>query len=58
MEETRVVRIYANEDFHHLHSSLKEVNARGYDWELDLQMAETAHRAKQEMKNRGFPTQF
>lgn len=55
LEETRIVRIYANQDWHHLHSSLEEGNARGYDWELDLQMAETAHRAKQEMKDRGFP---
>ena len=58
LEETRVVRIFANEDYHHLHSTLKEGNARGYDWELDLQMAVTAIKAKQEMKNRGFPDQF
>ncbi len=58
LEETRVVRIYANEDYQHLHSSLQEKNARGYDWELDLQMAQTALMAKQEMKNRGFPSDF
>jgi len=58
LEETRLVRIYANEGYHDLHSSLKEEHSKGYDWELDLQMAETALRAEQEMKNRGFPAQF
>ncbi|MDH5259701.1 MAG: hypothetical protein OEX07_16930, partial [Gammaproteobacteria bacterium] len=58
LEETRLVRIYANEGYHDIHSALKEENTKGYDWEQDLQMAETALRAKQEMKNRGFPTQF
>jgi len=58
LEETRFVRIYANEGYHHLHSTLEERKVRGYHWELDLQMAETAHRAKEEMKNRGFPTDF
>jgi len=58
LEETRLVRIYANEGFHDIHSSLEEKNISGYDWEQDLQMAETALRAKEEMKNRGFPAQF
>lgn len=58
LEEVRIVRIYANEGFHDISSSLKEVDSTGYDWEKDLQMADTAHRAKEEMKNRGFPAQF
>lgn len=58
LEETRVVRIYANEGFHDLHSTVTEEAVKGYDWEHELLMASTAFQAKQEMKNRGFPAQF
>jgi len=58
LEETRLVRIYANEGFHDIHSDLREENSEGYDWEQDLQMAETAFKAKQQMKDRGFPLEF
>jgi len=59
LEETRIVRIFANEGYHDIRSALKEEDVQThFDWEKDLLMAETALQAKQEMKNRGFPIQI
>jgi len=55
IEENRFVRIFANEGFHDLKSNNKNTIVKGYDWEKELLMAETAHKAKSSMKQRGFP---
>ncbi len=55
IEENRFVRIFANEGFHHLKKNGDIKKVAGYDWEKELLMAETAHKAKESMKQRGFP---
>lgn len=58
IEETRYVKIFANEPHHQLLINDEELNVSGYDWEEDLLMAETAITAKNQMKQRGFPVDF
>ncbi|HFE37705.1 MAG TPA: hypothetical protein ENK06_04685 [Gammaproteobacteria bacterium] len=55
IEEKRFVRIYANTGFHDIKINDNRPPAKGYDWEKELLMAETAHEAKKTMKERGFP---
>ena len=55
IEENRFVRIFANEGFHELKINENTIEVKGYDWEKELLMAETAHKAKNSMKQRGFP---
>lgn len=58
IEETRYVKIFANEPFHSIFVDDEAIDVPGYDWEEDLLMAETAHAAKQQMNRGGFPAQF
>lgn len=55
IEENRFVRIFANEGFHDIKNNEDNIKVKGYDWEKELLMAETAHKAKNSMKQRGFP---
>jgi len=55
IEETRYVRIFANEGFHHIKRLDPKQITETYDWEKELLMAETAHKAKKTMQQRGFP---
>lgn len=57
-EETRYVKIYANQPYHHISVDESILNLNGYPWEEDLLMAETARQAKQDMQQRGFPVDF
>lgn len=54
-EETRWVRIYADEGYHHLSVDPSRQPEEGYDWERELEMAELALAAKEHMRARGFP---
>lgn len=58
IEETRLVKIFANEGFHDISVDEASLDDKGYDWEEDLLMAETALAAKNQMKQRGFPVHF
>ena len=58
LEETRFVRIYANSGYHDLQIDDADIEVKGYDWENDLLMAETALEAKNKMQQQGFPTHF
>jgi hypothetical protein len=55
IEESRFVRVFANEGFHHIESNESNNLVPGYYWEEELLMAETAHKAKNSLKQRGFP---
>ena len=55
IEENRFVRIFANEGFQDIKINENTIPVNGYDWEKELLMAETAHKAKNSMKQRGFP---
>jgi len=55
IEEHRFVRIFANEGFQDIKINENTIPVKGYDWEKELLMAETAHKAKNSMKQRGFP---
>ncbi len=58
IEETRYVKIFANEPFHELTVDENSLKVSGYDWEKDLLMAETALEAKNKMRQQGFPVDF
>ncbi len=58
IEETRSVKIFVNEPFHDIFVDDKKLDVKGYDWEEDLLMVETARAAKENMKQRGFPIEF
>lgn len=53
LEETRIVRIYADEPFHAIERYAPEQFAEPYDWERELEMALLAFEAKQELRSRG-----
>ncbi|MBI3773185.1 MAG: hypothetical protein HY272_10870 [Gammaproteobacteria bacterium] len=53
LEETRIVRIYADEPFHAIERYAPEQFAEPYDWERELEMALLALEAKQELRDRG-----
>lgn len=55
IEENRFVRIFANKGFHDIKKDVNRETIKGYDWEKELLMAETAHQAKKSMKKQGFP---
>jgi len=55
IEETRFVRIYANQGFHDISVDENSLQLKPYDWENDLLMADTALQAKNQMRDRGFP---
>lgn len=52
--ETRIVRIYADEPWHHIHIDSEVESVDPYDWELELDMALTALEAKEALRARGF----
>ncbi|MDX9739595.1 MAG: hypothetical protein RBT81_00235 [Gammaproteobacteria bacterium] len=52
--ETRIVRIYADEPWQHIHVDSEVESVDPYDWELDLDMALTALEAKEALRARGF----
>lgn len=58
IEETRCVRILANEGYHDLTVDDNITLDELYAWEHELQMAETALEAKRQMMERGFPANF
>ena len=51
-EETRYVKIFANQPHHDISVDESGLNVTGYPWEETLLMAETARTAKEEMKQR------
>ena len=53
IEETRWVRIFADEGYHDLKVDRSQAPSERYDWENELEMAQLAHAAKQELRNRG-----
>lgn len=53
LEETRIVRIYADEPFHAIERYAPEQFAEPYDWERELEMALLALEAKQDLRSRG-----
>ena len=55
IEETRVIRIYANSDYHDISIDEDALSVKPYDWENELLVADTALQAKNEMKQRGVP---
>ncbi len=54
IEETRQVKIFADAPWHdiHVHREIDAVDP--YDWEMDLDMALTAHEAKIALREKGF----
>jgi hypothetical protein len=52
--ETRIVRIYADEPWQHIHVDSEVESPSPFDWELDLDMALTALEAKEALRARGF----
>jgi len=57
IEETRTVRVFALKDFDPaLFMRLEAPKGKCYDWESELNMAETAMEAKQYLKKHGFPS--
>jgi len=55
IKEERIVRVFANQEFCSNVTSIDTHSDKKYDWENELIMAETAHAAKAQMKQRGFP---
>lgn len=55
IEETRIVRVYADEPFHELTRAQPGAPLHHYDWEHDLNMALLAHEAKRYLERRGIP---
>lgn len=55
IEETRLVRIYADEGYHDITIDAACVHGEPYDWERDLEMAQLALQAKQQLRSNGFP---
>jgi len=55
IEETRVVRVFANKDYHDISIDEDAITVKPYDWENELLMADTALQAKSQMQQRGFP---
>lgn len=55
IEETRHVRIYADEGFHHLSVDHAAFDSEPYYWEKELEMAQLAYQAKQQLREQGFP---
>jgi len=58
IEETRFVRIYANEGFHDISVDEDSLNIKPYAWESELLMADTALEAKKQMAQQGFPVKM
>jgi hypothetical protein len=54
IEETRHVKIYADEPFHNLKHWTSMEAGQGYDWEGDLEMILLALEAKSELQARGY----
>ncbi len=55
IEETRTVRVFADEPFHQLTRPEPAATKPHYDWEQDLEMALLAHEAKRYLERRGVP---
>ncbi len=55
LEETRHVRIYADEPYRHIDVGANLDKADPYVWENELDMALTAIEAKRHLRERGFP---
>lgn len=55
IEETRHVKIYADEPYHGIDVGAELPPAEPYDWEQELDMALTALEAKAYMREKGFP---
>lgn len=55
IEETRLVKIYADEPYHAINASENIDQAEPYGWEHELDMTLTALKAKLHLKERGFP---
>lgn len=55
IEETRLVKIYADEPWHDISLRGYTEAAKGYDWETDLDMALLALEAKQFLRAQGMP---
>ncbi len=55
IEETRHVRVYADEGYHHIAKDATLAAAAPYDWERELEMAELAYEAKQRLRAQGYP---
>lgn len=55
IEETRIVRVFADEPFHDLRRPQSATPLQHYDWEQDLEMALLAHEAKRYLERRGIP---
>ena len=55
IEETRQVKIYADEPYHDLQVDTSSDVLQPYDWELDLQMATLSLEAKDMLRSRGYP---
>ncbi len=55
IEETRHVKIYADEPYHGIDVGTELPPAEPYDWEQELDMALTALEAKAYMREKGFP---
>lgn len=53
LAETRLTRVYARTEYHHLAPITPAIPLAHYDWEKDLQMASLALEAKQFLKQRG-----
>lgn len=53
LEETRIVRIYADAGFHDLAPYAPAELAQPYDWEAELEMALLVLEARQELRSRG-----
>lgn len=55
IEETRFVKIFADEPYHDIEVNATLEDAEPYGWEIELDMALTALKAKLHLKERGFP---
>ncbi len=53
IEETRIVRVVADEPYHGLRRPQPVAPLQHYDWENDLDMALLAHEAKRYLQNKG-----
>jgi len=55
IEETRVVKIFADEPYHDINVNENLDNVTPYSWEIELDMALTALKAKIHLREHGFP---
>src|SRR3569623_8501 len=53
IEETRYVKVYADEGYHHIDVPDEVAPAQPYDWEFELDMALLALQAKQHLQAQG-----